>query len=206
MAQQRPPPGGIGAAPGAPVAGANVPQQLFAPANADFKFATHLFNDPAKDPHQGNYLALLAPFLIDLNVTANNIAPVVIRDLIAQAGSNFQPLALGFLHNGTMRVYICPQRMDPGLGEQLPPHVSGSMYAFDGDLNYNNGFHVVIQETLFHQTNNNVLVPTVAEILTTIAADPNATMLGPFNQGDQNIVTCRTRIIVSIPFAYVGLF
>ena len=96
--------------------------------------------------------------------------------------------------------------MDPGLGEQLPPHVSGSMYAFVGDLNYNNGFNIVIQDTLFHQTNNNVLVPTVAEILTTIAADPNATMLGPFNQDDQNVVTCRTRRIVPIPFAYVGLF
>ena len=96
--------------------------------------------------------------------------------------------------------------MDPGLGEQLPLHASSSMYAFDGDLNYNNGFNVVIQDTLFRQINNNVLVPTVTDILTTIAADSNATMLGPFNQGDQMVVTCRTRRIVPISFAYVGLF
>ena len=95
MAQPGPPPGGPGAAPGAPAPGANVPQPVFAPANTDFKFATHLFNDPTKDPHQGNYTGLLAPCVIDPNIAANNTAPATIRDLIAQAGSNFQPLALG---------------------------------------------------------------------------------------------------------------
>ena len=101
-----------GAAPGAaPIPG-------LAPATAPPTFATHVYNDPANDTDQGNYAALLAPFIIDPNCVGNSLTPEEIRNQINGRLTAMDPLALGILAEGKVQVYLCPQRLlDQPLGQ-----------------------------------------------------------------------------------------
>ena len=94
-----------GAAPGAPIPG-------LVPATAPPSFATHMYNNPAKDTDQGNYTALLVPFIIDPNNVRSSLTPEKIRNRINGRSTAMDPLALGILSEGKVEVYLCPQRLD----------------------------------------------------------------------------------------------
>ena len=188
MAAQAPPPGG-----------------LIMPAPPVAKFAT-LFSDSSKDPHNGNYSTLYPGFNIDINANANNATPAQLRNLIAAAGAQRQPLALAIINDDKVHVFICPTRCELTLGA-APSVLDGRTFAFDGDLFNNQGLNVEIQDHHYnYATQQQSLVPTVPHIVTQLAADPLLELFDPFVAGAANTEAIKTRCIVPLPFKYVPLF
>ena len=59
----------------------------------------------SKNPLKGNYQDLMSGFELDINVHQNNPSPRELRDLmIAAAGSQRHPIALGLIYDGVMKV------------------------------------------------------------------------------------------------------
>ena len=187
-----------GAAPGAPIPG-------LAPATTPPTFATHVFNDPSKDTDRGSYAAILAPFLIDPNNVGNSLTPEEIRSRINGRSTAMDPLALGLLVEGQVRVYLCPQRLDQLLG-QPNHHRWNRFYAFDGDLLGTTGYSVHVRDSIYGLIPNSINVPTVATVNAAIGGDPNLQSLGPYNDGDAGTEVIRVRRTIVIPFAYVNTF
>ena len=79
-----------GGAPGAPIPG-------LAPATGTPTFATHVYNNPAKDADKGNYSQVLAPFIINPNNVGNSLTSEEIRNHINGRSTALDPLALGIL-------------------------------------------------------------------------------------------------------------
>jgi hypothetical protein len=166
-----------------------------------------LFSDATKDPLQGNYGDLFASFDIDINNAQNGVTPSMssLRDFIAAAGAQNLPSALGLFSNGVLRPYICPARVDRALGAPASP-LDGKLYAFDNDLHRNQGSTVEITNGYFNLVPNTVLVSTVPNILTELAADPALETLRPYANGDANTQVVRSRYLIPIPFKYVNIF
>ena len=187
-----------GGAPAAPTPG-------LMPATATPSFATHVYNDPTKDADNGNYAQVLAPFVIDPNNVGNSLAPDEIRNRINGRSTAMDPLALGILSEGRIRVYLCPQRLDQPLGQ--PNHNRWNrFYAFDGDLLGNTSYSVHVRDTIYGLVPNNINVPTVATITAAIGGDPNLQLLGPYADGDAGTEVIRVRRTIVIPFSYVNVF
>ena len=115
-----------GGAPRAPIPG-------LAPVTATPRFATHIFNDPSKDVDHGNYALLLTPIFIDPNNIGNSLTPEEIRNRINGQSTSMDPLALGELVHGKVKVYLCPQRLEQPLGQENHARWN-RFYAFDGNL------------------------------------------------------------------------
>ena len=168
------------------------------------KFAD-LFSDVTKDPLQGNYGDLFASFDIDVNNAQNGVTPSSLRDFIAAAGAQNHLSALGLFSGGVLHPYVCPVRVDRALGAPAST-LDGKLYAFDNDLHRNQGSTVEITNGYFNLVPNTVLVSTVPNILTELAADPTLETLGPYANGDANTQVVRSRYIIPIPFKYVNIF
>ena len=181
------------------------PGGLLMPAPPVAKFAT-LFSDSSKDPHNGNYATLYPGFDIDINANANNATPAQLRNLIAAAGAQRQPLALAITNADKVHVFICPTRCELTLGA-APSILDGRTFAFDGDLFNNQGLNVEIQDHHYnYATQQQMLVPTVPHIITQLAADPMLELFDPFAAGAANTEAIKTRCITPLPFKYVPLF
>lgn len=179
---------------------------LNAPAVRYYSFGHDLFGDPSKDPWNGQYQHLLAPFDIDINNGAHNMQPAQVRETLTNSTQNLEPIATILLHQDVARVYLLPVRMSSTLGVQYPAHIDGRMFALDGDLHRNCPLVVELPDNLFNMTANQLQVPTVPHITAQLAADPALTIMGPYNPGDANTEVVRTRSIVTVPFAYAQLF
>ena len=157
-------------------------------------------------PPKTLYHNLFASFDIDINNAQNgSITPSALRDFIAVAGAQNLPSALGLFSNGVLRPYICPARVDRALGAPASP-LDGKLYAFDNDLHRNQGSTVEINNHYFNLVPNTVLVSTVLNLLTELAADPTLETLGPYANGDANTEVVRSRYIIPIPFKYANIF
>ena len=66
--------------------------------------------------------------------------------------------------------------------------------------------NVELPGTLYVLTPNQVLVPTVRHILTSIQNDATLNHFGPYAVGDANTELVRVRKIIPLPFKYVSLF
>ena len=187
-----------GAAPGAPIPG-------LVPATAPPTFASHVYNDPSKDTDHGNYAPLLAPFIIDPNNVGNSLTPKEIQNCINGRSTAMDPLGLGILVEGKIKVYLCPQQLDQPLGQ--PDHARwGRFYAFDGDLLGTTSYNVHVCDTIYGLIPNILNVPNVAMIVAAVGGNPNLQQLGPYNDGDAGTkVICVRRTIV-VPFAYFNAF
>ena len=113
---------------------------LAMPAPPVASFAT-FFADSTNDPHAGNYTTLYPGFDIDINANVNNATPAQLRNLIAAAGAQRQPLALALMNNDKAHIFICPTRVELTLGSP-PSLLDGRTFAFDGDLFNNQGLNV----------------------------------------------------------------
>ena len=190
-----------------PALGAAVPAvagPLAMPAPPTVTFA-NFFSDATNDPLNGHYRELFAHFDIDLNQANTSTTPAALRDLIAAAGAQHQPLALAILREGLARVLLCPQRMERSLGAPASP-LDDRTFAFDGDLFRNQGLNVEVSPDVYNLVPNATLVPTVPHILAQLAANPALTSLGPYANGDANTEVIRVRRVVPIPFTFVSLF
>ena len=64
---------------------------------------------------------------------------------------------------------------------------------FDGDLLDRDTYHATIPNDSNDMIPNNLLVPTIPTIMTTIGADPNLQGMEPYQVGDPNIETVQVR-------------
>ena len=88
-----------------------------------------------------------------------------------------------------------------------PPYpLHGCMFAFDGYHHQTQGFNIGITDALFNLFPNQILVPTVATILTQLSADTTLEMFGPYQAGDQGTKIVHMRSFNLIPFTYVNVF
>ena len=115
------------------------------------------------------------------------------------------PLVLGVLVEGKVKIYLCPQCLDQPLGQ--PNHVRWNcLYAFDGDLLGTTSYSIHVCDTFFGLIPNSVNVPTVATINTAVRGDPNLQQMGPYKDGDVGTDVICVRCTIIIPFVYVNMF
>jgi hypothetical protein len=163
-----------------------------------------LYDDVSKDPFDGTYGSLFAPFdisLMDANPTPDNV-----RQQIAAASNQRSPLAIALLVNGFIRVYCLPFRCDQAVDAAPVPALDGKFFAFDGELILGQGVLVEIPAQWFNMTAQ-VQVLTFDNIRAQLAADASPTLtLGPYAGGDPDTVAIKTRAAMVLPHKYVGLF
>jgi hypothetical protein len=80
------------------------------------------------------------------------------------------------------------------------------MFAQKGDLHRNQAVLVEWKADYFHQLPQQILVPTPVTIDTVFAAEPAATLLGPYAQGEQGTELIKVRRTCFVPPKYVPLF
>jgi hypothetical protein len=101
-----------------------------------------LFDDVSKDPFDGTYGPLFAPFdisLMNANPTPNNVC-----HQITAVSNQRSPLAIALLVNGLICVYCLPFRHDQAVGAAPIPALDGKFFAFDGKLVLGQGVLVEI--------------------------------------------------------------
>jgi hypothetical protein len=111
---------------------------------------TALFEDISKDPFDGSYAPLFAPFdisLMDANPTPDNV-----RQQIAATSNQRLPLAIVLLVNRLLRVYCLPFWHDQAVGAPPIPALDGKFFAFDGKLVLSQGVLVEIPAQWFNMT------------------------------------------------------
>ena len=88
---------------------ANIPApvQLTMPTPPVASFV-QAFNDPSKDPLQGQYAGLFDSFAINPNNAQASVSPQALRDLVAAAGTQRNLVALTYIHEGVAKVLLCP--------------------------------------------------------------------------------------------------
>ena len=91
------------------------PLQLAMPAPPIASFV-QAFNDPSKDPLQGQYAGLIQTFAIVSNNAPTNVSPQTLCEFVAAAGTQQNLVALTYIHEGIAKVLLCPQRLDQALG------------------------------------------------------------------------------------------
>ncbi len=111
---------------------------------------TALFDDVTKDPFDGTYGPLFAPF--DVSLTDANPTPDNVCQQIAAASNQRSPLAILLLVNGLLRVYCLPFRQDQAVGAAPVPALDGKFFAFDDELVLGQGFLVEIPSQWFNMT------------------------------------------------------
>ena len=162
-----------------------------------------LFGAQPPDPHLSLYEAASRPYLID----AAPATPTSVRAQLASASNLRHPTSILILDNtGKLRVISLLFQKQQGYG--LPPDVAvdDKYYGWDSEFIMGNGILVEVLPTTFNQTTTDVLVPTMAGILTALATDNDPDLqLGPFNVGDPDTEPLRTRNAVIIPSQYVGI-
>jgi hypothetical protein len=166
--------------------------------------STALFDDVSKDPFDGTYGPLLAPF--DISLTDANPTPNNVCQQIAAASNQRSPLAIVLLVNRLLHVYCLPFRCDQVVGAPTVPALDGRFFAFNGKLILGQGVLVEIPAQWFNMTAQ-VQVPTVDNIRARLAADASPTLtLGPYAGGNPDTVAIKSREAMVLPHKYVGLF
>jgi hypothetical protein len=163
-----------------------------------------LFKDVSKDPFDGTYGPLFAPF--DISLTDANPTPDNVRQQIAATSNQLSPLTIALLVNGLICVYCLPFQCNQAVGAAPVPALHGKLFAFNGKLVLGQGVLVEIPAQWFNMTAQ-VQVSTLDNIRVRLAAHASPTLtLGPFAGGDPNTVLIRTRAAMVLPHKYVGLF
>jgi hypothetical protein len=164
-----------------------------------------LFSDASRDPFliDGRYQALLDPFNVD--ATVNNPQPIAVRQMISASANQLLPIALLALVGERLTPLFLPFRRDRAIGVPEHPATDNRIFAFEGELIGTQGYLVEVPDDSFNLTNRMIL-PEVGLVRGLLAADPQATILGPFADGEANTAPARTRFVVPIPNKYAGLF
>ncbi len=145
---------------------------MAAPAPPQSAF-TALFEDISKDPFDGTYGPLFAPF--DISLTDANPTPNNVLQQIAAASNQCLPLTIVLLVNRLLCVYCLPFRRNQAVGAPAVPALDGKFFAFHGKPVLGQGVLVEIPAQWFNMTAQ-VQVPTVANIRAQLAADASPTL------------------------------
>jgi hypothetical protein len=165
---------------------------------------TALFNNVSKNPFNGAYGPLFAPF--DISLTNTNPTPNNVRQQIAATSNQCLPLAIVLLVDRLLHVYCLFFWCNQAVGAFTVPALDGKFFAFDGELVLGQGVLVEIPAQSFNMTAQ-VQVLTVDNIRAQLAADASPTLtLGPFAGGNLKTVVIKSRAVMVLPHKYVGLF
>ena len=180
--------------------------------NKIFTYRTY-FSSPETDPFYGDYEAVLEPYLIDPMNAAAAQTPVSVSRQIYAASQQGDPNAFLLCH------------ATPGLAEDWNPdrvlllhslsHYASAIgrparkwdnrtFANWGDVSYGTAPLVGWDPTYLHLAPA-VYVPSAAAIETSLAGNPNVTLLGPYVAGDVGVKIIRCRKTVYVPATFVGL-
>jgi hypothetical protein len=163
-----------------------------------------LFDNVSKDPFNGTYGPLFAPF--DISLTDANPTTDCVCQQVAATSNQRLPLTIALLINGLIRVYCLPFRRDHAVGAAPVPALDGKFFAFNSKLVLGQGVLVEIPAQWFNMTAQ-VQVPTLDNIRAQLAADVSPTLtLGPYAGGNPDTVAIKTRVAMVLPHKYVGLF
>ena len=167
------------------------------------RFRTHVFGHQSNDSELRQYANLFRPFLVDVNNAGNNLGLAIIRSQIAAKGVNLDPLALAILHDGVVKVYLCPQNLDQPLGQ---PHnvLYDKLYVFDSNIRDNYTYHAILPNEGFNLIPNNILVTTFPQITATLGGDRGLREMVPYLAGDVNTETVRVQRVIPLPCASVS--
>lgn len=164
-----------------------------------------LFSDASRDPFggEGAYAALLEPFNID--ATATNPTPQAVRQMISASTNQQHPIALVAFVAGRLTPLFLPFRRDRAMGAPEHPATDNKLFAFEGDVIGTQGYLVELSDDTFNLVGHMIL-PTVGLVRGILAANLDATTVGPFAEGDANTSRLRTRGLVPVPHKYAALF
>ncbi len=164
-----------------------------------------LFNDPSCDTFLvgGMYDAFLAPF----NITPGdgNPAPIAVRQLIAASVNQHLPIALLVLVDGHLMPLFLPFKQERTMGVVEHAATDSKMFAFKGEMVGIQGYLIELRDKTFNLTPHTT-VPNVGTVRGLLTADLQAAAVGPFNDGDANTATVRTRCVLPLPHKYASLF
>jgi len=162
--------------------------------------------DPNYDPFAGNYANVYNEF--------DNNVPQALRHSLYRDGNVGTPIhVLAHIRQpqapandpGLIVVYHRLTRHDARFG-QVPTPYDGQGLAFWGDIVAGQvPATVTVPDTGFNQTAV-VQAPTAALIQQGLAADPAATLLGPYAAGTQDVDPVVTRPLMIVPNRYAALF
>ena len=79
------------------------------------------------------------------------------------------------------------------------------MFAFDGYHHQTQGFNIGITDALFNLFPNQILVPTVATILTKLAAHLTLKIFGSYQSGDQGTKIVCASTVIPTTFVYINM-
>jgi hypothetical protein len=165
---------------------------------------TALFDNVSKDPFDGTYCPLFAPF--DISLTDANPTPNNVCQQIAATSNKRLPLAIVLLVNGLIHVYCLPFRCNQAVAAATIPALDRKFFAFDGELVLGQGVLVEIPAQWFSMTSQ-VQVPTLNNIRAQLATIASPTLtLGPYAGGNPDTVAIKTRAAMVLPHKYVSLF
>jgi hypothetical protein len=164
------------------------------------------FQNAAHDSFHGDYAAALAPYDVPLAQNAlATVTPDAIRTLVVGARAQKVPTAFLLLHDDRLHIYLQVDKYHARLGLPATPW-DDRMFAQKGDLHRNQAVLVEWKADYFHQLPQQILVPTPVTIDTVFAAEPAATLLGPYAQGEQGTELIKVRRTCFVPPKYVPLF
>ena len=171
------------------------------------------FSRPETDPFSGNYEAVLDPYRVEPMNAAAALTPARVSQKIYGASQQGDPTAF-LLWHATPGI---TEDQDPGSVSLLHsvshyasrmgrPHCRWDYRTFTnrGDVSYGTAPLVNWDPTYLNPALA-VHVPSAAAISTSLAGDPNLTLLGTYGAGDVGIETIRCRNTVYVPAPYVGL-
>ena len=171
------------------------------------------FSRPETDLFSGSYEAVLGPYRVDPMNAAATFTPASVSQQIYAASQQGEPTAL-LLWHATPGI---EEDWDPGRVSLLHSisHYASRMgmppfrwddrtFANRGDISYRTAPLAIWDPTYLHLAPA-VHVPSAAAIDTSLAGDPNLTLLGPYGAGDAGVESIQCRKTVYVPTHYVGL-
>ena len=177
------------------------------PAGVTEYFYRDFFTDAVNDPFNGDYTAVLEPYHIPLNANnANVLNPADLRALVANGETQRVPTAFILLEpDNRLHLYLQLARFNARMGMAATPW-DGNLYVQKGELFRNHGLTVHFHDEYFNQVQNQIRVPSPAAIDASYAGDPDAIILGPYNQNDADTELIRCRRTCYVPPPYAALF
>jgi hypothetical protein len=194
------------AAPLPPPVAPNFPVGILTPPPTSYY---EMYTLPSADPFGGNYINLYHEYNI-ANTTPNDLRNALYRDgntgtllhVLIHVRSAHAPVD----DPGLIVAYHRVSRHDTRFGQVATPYDNQGL-AFFGDLisGVQAPATVIIPDTLYNQLPV-VQVPTHGLVEQELAANPQATLLGPYPAGTNDVDPIITRQLVVVPNCYVRPF
>ena len=157
------------------------------------------------DHYAGAYPTFMTNFAIDAAGAGTPATPATVRAQVVEATAQHKAVGLIAFVNGKLHPFFLPFTIKPALGMAEDLSIHNKMHAFWGELIHGAATVVHLPDDFFNLSNQ-VQVPTLMSAKTLMAANATMTSFGPFNVGDADTETVRTRKVCIMPAKYLGYF